>query len=861
MNNGNGHQTGSKRVTANAGRAIRHTRGEIAAKAQAKLQGTQGTKRIVINSLDQLNLLHREEHEGQSVLRAQRLSEMFARNLAVQKGTDGKMLVQNLGAGDMLRTEFLRFLLDGPRDIDAECGYPNWLTPDHYRIMYDREGIARRVVECEPEETWAMDPELYETEDATIDTPFEEAWDDFNKKHNAWHYLQRIDCLSGIGQFGILLLGVNDGKPLNEPVDGINDDGTYEDGLQLDMLYMRPFSEEVVFVKLRQTDTTNRRYGMPLMYTIHFRDFPNWGIQAGEIVARDVHWSRVIHVADNRKMSEIYGTPRMQTVWNRLYDLRKIYSSSGEAFWKGGFPGLAFEVNPDLVDQGIEIDAESVREEFQKYANGLQRYLAVTGVTTKSLQPTISDPTGTVETHLKAIAISKGIPFRVLFGSEEGQLAGSQDHRVWNKRLAKRQSKYVNPMIIRPFIDRLIAFGILPKPEEYFIDWPDLNTLSDTEKAQVASTRTQAMSTYAMGQASGLVPPRAYLHKELGYTMEEIDQMAEEAAEMEEQMQEEQQDQPMEFDEDGNPIPPGAGGNPPPGGQEGSPPPGSEGSDEDPEESPDEGDEDDEDDGLAKARAAARKPKKFHASNNQTRNASKSGGNPKTKNEDEEKEANEGDQGSASQQESQEGEGSLGGQTEDGLEHGSAFITKTLSGDGTVPKKGGKRVDPQLVYLPSLNKEGPHEFTSVQLNLPIELPEVEGITEPETEPHVTALYGIDPMVTKEEAEKHIRKHGPINLTLGDYHVFRGVDDGERDALVMKVESQDLAALHGKLRQLKNSNKYPQYVPHVTVGYAPAGTLPNMSENPLKGTELTAKSCVFSHAGGKRHKITLNRVRK
>lgn len=440
----------------------------------AQRAGAVVRKSVTVNSLADLKRLHDNEMASRTSERTSRLSNALtaARQLAggrevvYTRNDKGERvpMTRNLGATDMIRTEFLRFLLDGPRDIDAECGYPSWLTPDHYKAMYDREGAAKRVVECEPDETWAMDPEVYDDEDPNNETPFEKAWKKLLKKHNLWHHLHRIDVLSGIGQFGILLIGIDDGKDLCEPVEGLNDDGTIEPGNEYKLLYLRPFSEEVVFVKTREVDINNPRYGLPTRYTIQFRDFPNWGIQAGEIVARDVHWTRVIHVADNLKMSPIYGVPRMQQVWNRLYDLRKVYAASGEAFWKGAFPGFAFEVNPELADQGIEIDKESVKKEMEAYANGTQRYMATTGVTTKTLPPQVADPTPSVETHLKGIAIAKAIPYRILFGSEEAKLAGNSDTRAWNKRMAKRQTKYVTPMIVRPFIDRLIALGVLPQP-------------------------------------------------------------------------------------------------------------------------------------------------------------------------------------------------------------------------------------------------------------------------------------------------------------------------------------------------------------------------------------------------------------
>jgi hypothetical protein len=518
-----------------------------------------GDTRLTINSLDDLNRIHRAEMDRRRQTKLNILQAVL--------GNAGNP------STELIRSDFLRFLLDGPRDIDAECGYPTWLTPDHYRAMYDREGIAKRVVVCEPEESWKVQPEVYEDEDPATDTEFETTWKRFVGKHNIWNLLLRADCLSGIGQFGVILLGLNDGKELWEPVEGVKEDGTWEEGLEHKVLYLRPFSEEVLFVKTRQRDASSPRFSQPLLYTIIFRDYPNWGVQAGEIISKDIHWSRVIHLADNRKMSEVFGTPRMQEVWNRLYDLRKIYSSSGEGYWKGAFPGMAFEVNPELVDQGVEMDTESIREEFQKYSNGLQRYLAVQGVTTKTLPPQFADPGSPAEAHLKAIAIAKGIPYRILWGSEQPALAGVQDTRAWNGRMMRRQNDYLTPMVIRPFVQRLIDVGaIAPTQDEggFSVDWPDLNALTDLEKAQVAGAQTQTISTYVNGNVSQLVDPSMFLTEILGFDQEKKDAILEGAAEFNAPPQPAEGEEPVQVDEEGNPIPPGAeeagaadGGQPP----------------------------------------------------------------------------------------------------------------------------------------------------------------------------------------------------------------------------------------------------------------------------------------------------------
>ncbi len=473
----------------------------------------------------------------------------------------------------LTRAQMWKALLDPEgRDLDKECGYPLSVGPAEYHQMYEREGVGTRVVHCLPDESWAMPPEIYETEEAE-ETEFEKVLDALNKDVRLLHFLHRADVLSGIGRFGVLLLGLDDGKPLSDEASS---------GDKRKLLYLRAFDESVVTVASREMDTKSPRYSLPTSYTINYTDESGVGTSTRESVGVTVHWSRVIHLADNRGMSEVYGTPRMLPVWNRLLDIRKILGGSAEMFWRGAFPGFSFEVNPELLAQGVELDKTTMRDEFEKYANGLQRYMAMTGVSTRSLAPQVVSPREQIETHMKTIAITIGIPFRVLFGSEQAELASSQDSKTWLKRVDRRREEYVTPLIIRPTIDRLIALGVLPEPaEEYQVYWPDLSAPSEMEKAQLGVTRTQALQTYIAGQVDQLVPPRQFLMGVVGMDVEEVDAIEEAAMEYAEEKAEEKEAQAQEQATQaqaqggagGNGQPPPQGPNQPPNGGGGQKPP------------------------------------------------------------------------------------------------------------------------------------------------------------------------------------------------------------------------------------------------------------------------------------------------
>jgi uncharacterized protein len=412
------------------------------------------------------------------------------------------------------RSKALQQYLNPRIDMNFECRYPDNITIQEYTQMFARNGIATRIVNVMPEECWNTYPTITETEDKA-ETAFEADWNELEKNKHVLSYLQRIDVLSGVGEYGVLLLGLDDGAELSEPVQGISEKtGEKEGNAQHELLFLKALAQNVVTISEKNSDLTSARYGLPEIYMVEFK-----GSATNSSQTLRVHWSRLIHIADNRESSEIIGVPRMKNVYNYLLDIRKVLGGSGEMFWKGGFPGLSFETNPEPGQPAL--DTDSLEDQIEDYYNGMQRYLATEGLQVKSLQPQVSSPKDHVEANMRAIATTKGVPYRIFMGTEEGKLAGGQDASAWDKRVAGRQTKYVTPYVIRPLVDRLIAFGVLSEPKEYSVTWQDLSKPTASDEAEVADKLTSAMTKYVSGSVDDLIRPFEYFTMVLGFSDDE----------------------------------------------------------------------------------------------------------------------------------------------------------------------------------------------------------------------------------------------------------------------------------------------------------------------------------------------------
>ena len=131
---------------------------------------------------------------------------------------------------------------DGERNLYKALGYKLQLQFQDYKQRYTRHDISKAVIDRPVKATWQGQLELVETEEGDR-TLFEQAWYDLNKKFKFRSLFTRVDKLTGIGRYGVLLLGLDD---VANPM-----------GFQLPvrtgkrkLKYIKPFSEETARISI-----------------------------------------------------------------------------------------------------------------------------------------------------------------------------------------------------------------------------------------------------------------------------------------------------------------------------------------------------------------------------------------------------------------------------------------------------------------------------------------------------------------------------------------------------------------------------------------------------------------------------------
>lgn len=378
----------------------------------------------------------------------------------------------------------------GKRDVFKALGYKKALYIEDYWGRFRRNAVANRVVKAAPATMWHGGPEITDTDGDPDDvSPFEQQFAALAYRLRLWPMMYRADVLAGIGRFAVLLIGAP--GELDTPLVSCKAD---------DIIYLRAYSEIDTKIFRFDLDPASPRFGMPELYNISRTTMLTPESTNSNVVAKVVHYSRVIHIAEGELDDMVYGEPRLHCIWNDLDDLEKVKGGGSEAFWRRADGGTQFDLDP-TIDFGDEenpgastADATTqaknlgVQKQIDEMEHGLRKNLLTRGIKIQRMGSDVADFGPEVSSIISCISAGTGIPQRVLTGSEQGKLAAKQDSATWDNRVIDRQHAWAEPCVVRPFIDRMIAIGALPAPENgYEVRWPTIVKMDDEQRANIAT--------------------------------------------------------------------------------------------------------------------------------------------------------------------------------------------------------------------------------------------------------------------------------------------------------------------------------------------------------------------------------------
>ena len=378
--------------------------------------------------------------------------------------------------------EALMGTFSGRRSIYEVYGWKKDPQYEDFLDKYYHQDIAKRIIDAPVLALWSDPPNL------VADDQFKTAWEGLLKTIPVFANITRLDILSGIGTFAVMVIGFDDGRSLDQPVRKTT-------GRRV--IYMQPYGEDSVKVKSFIKDPTDARFGLPEMYTIsRIRPDKAVGVLAADVsTAFDVHWTRVLHVAEGALESRVYGRSRLEPVYNVLDDIQKVTGGSAETFWLTANRGLHID-----VDKEMELDAQdeaNLSEELEEYQHELRRVIRTRGVKINALGSEVADPRGVFDVQLSLLSANTGLPKRVITGSEAGQLASQQDRANWAQVVEQRVKSYGEPIVMLPLLKTLIDAGVLPEPTQLRVNWPDAFKMNPLERAQTSAQIARSATNIA----------------------------------------------------------------------------------------------------------------------------------------------------------------------------------------------------------------------------------------------------------------------------------------------------------------------------------------------------------------------------
>ncbi len=397
-------------------------------------------------------------------------------------------LAMQVNSTEINRDQYFRRVLSSLNGTDRDYydvfGYPNNLELENYEFKYKRNAVANRAVRIYPEATWKDAPIVEDSVSAKGEkSQFVEDWKKLAEDYKIYNYLERADRLNNLGRYSLLVMGFRDGKKLSEPLTK----GNYP------LEYLRPYFERNISINLRDNDPKSRRYGLPVTYTVQSGDVS--GEANSQTRSYTVHYTRVLHIAEGLEDNEVFGTPRLQAIFNLINDLEKVTGGSAESYWLNARNTIIAKAQADA--RLTDADVEALKRQMNEFADKQRRTMAAQGVDFVNMSGNIFDPKGHVDVIEQQICGMLGVATRIFFGSERGQLASSQDQSGWSSKVDARRNNFAIPCMMRPLIQVMIDTQNVAEPHgQWKAYWNDGQTLSENDKAEIALKKSQSLATY-----------------------------------------------------------------------------------------------------------------------------------------------------------------------------------------------------------------------------------------------------------------------------------------------------------------------------------------------------------------------------
>lgn len=381
----------------------------------------------------------------------------------------------------------------GRRDLETVFGYLR--SPSASTLWdYSKRGLGARIVEIWPNDTWMTRPTIQEVPEPGAITPFEQDVEAVIQRTDMWGWMQELDIMAQIGEYGVMLVGVEGVQDFTVPIGEQIAVGRGPEAIQ----YLRVYPQFRAEIQDLSRETSDPNFGDPSLYRVEAEQKSRLAGGTDLDVTFNVHASHVIHFADHTRGNRIFGNPLLLRVIDRIFDSEKMIGGIGEMTFRDGKRRMVVEANEGISIDDIMQDKEFKRH-LEEFAHELKEWFIASGSTVKAFAGEIPDIASNYLRLMQNIAFELDVPMRRMFGSEQGSLATEQDNQSHNRKLTARMMNICEPRIIRPTIDLFIEIGAVRPPTAnggtYQVVVPE-PALGAEEQARVGELAMRSFKTF-----------------------------------------------------------------------------------------------------------------------------------------------------------------------------------------------------------------------------------------------------------------------------------------------------------------------------------------------------------------------------
>lgn len=168
---------------------------------------------------------------------------------------------------------------------------------------------------------------------------------------------------------------------------------------------------------------------------------------------------------------------------------------------------------------------------------------------------------------------------------------------------------------------------------------------------------------------------------------------------------------------------------------------------------------------------------------------------------------------------------------------------------------------------------GPHEYACLMFDVPnsiknkikelqkqIDSEDVDPTEGLEEQVHITLLYGIeDTPEIRKKSERILTDSDPLVGHTGDIEIFEPENE-DYDVVVVRVRGTAIHDLRKRVeKEIPNTQTFPEYRPHLTVGYVRKGTGKKYKDIEVSPVSFLIRGVIFSGIDGSTTTMTIGKV--